>query len=273
MQNNEGAYERFRRRQQVLQSCNVKKTGMFIENSEMSTNITVDRTQDSIPVAMVMSFKEGADELFVFSYSDADFEEGDYYTWNDQYGVEHHYFTSELLTIIKEVRYKKFKSFECNVRINNSIWGHFKSSMRSIKDSGFSANREEDKILPMLIAPKNDILYMGAYINIQNQTWRIVEMDTYTLPYIGFYTLERSMNNIIEDIKDDPNVVYLGQKITLDTYGGKCIIYDNNAKIVTRNFDSVEIEVIDSKNNILTIDTWDEDNNVVTHTYDIKEYI
>lgn len=272
MQNNEGAYERYRRRQEVLKSCNVKKTGMFIENSEMSTEIVVDRTGNTIPVAMVMSFKEGADELFVFSYHDADFEEGDYYTWTDQYDVEHHYFTSEILTIIKEVRYKKFKSFECNVTVDNEFGAYFKSSMRGAKDSGFSVGREEDKMLPILIAPKNDALYMGAYIEIQNQTWRIVEADIYTLPSIGYYTLERAMNYIPQEIPDQPDVVYVGQKIKLDTYGGKCKIY-GDAKLVERSFDYVEVEITDAKQEIVTIDTYNDEGEVTSHNYVIKEYI
>lgn len=272
MQNNEGAFERYRRRQEVLKSCDVKKTGMFIENSEMSTDVIVDRTQNTIPVAMALSFKEGADELFVFSYNDADFYEGDYYTWTDQYDVDHHYFTSELLTIIKDVRYKKFKSFECNVLVNNEFWAHFKSSMRSAKDSGFSAGREEDKSLPILIAPKNDALYMGAYIEIQQQIWRVVEADIYTLPSIGFYSLERSTNRSSSDLKDAPDVVYVGQKIKLDTYGGKCDIY-GDAKVVTRNFDEVEIEITSAEQEVITIDVYDEEGNITSYNYTIKEYI
>ena len=272
MQNNEGAFERYRRRQEVLKSCNVKKTGMFIENSEMSTDVIVDRTQNTIPVAMVMSFKEGADELFVFSYNDADFVEGDYYTWTDQYDNEHHYFTSEMLSIIKQVQYKKFKSFECNVLVNKNFWACFKSSMRGAKDSGFSANREEDKSLPILIAPKNDELYMGAYIEIQEQIWRIVEADVYTLPYIGFYSLERSMNSLPSDLKDAPDIVYVGQRLKLDTYGGKCVIY-GDAKIIERNFETVEIEVTSAEQEVLTVDTYNSDGEVVTYTYNVKEYI
>lgn len=80
MQNNEGAFERYKRRAEVLKSCDIKKAGYFIENSEQSTTVLVERTGCIIPVAMVVSFKEGADELFVFCYEDADFYALDYYT-------------------------------------------------------------------------------------------------------------------------------------------------------------------------------------------------
>lgn len=144
--------------------------------------------------------------------------------------------------------------------------------MKTAKDSGFSASHEEDKSLPILIAPKHDALYMGAYITIQDQTWRIIEADIYTLPAVGFYTLERSMNYIPPVVQDTPYLLYVGQTITLDTYGGKCDII-GAAKVVQRNFESVVIEIAEVGDGTLIITTYDDEDNATDHEYNIKEYI
>ena len=80
------------------------------------------------------------------------------------------------------------------------------------------------------------------------------------------------MNYIPQEIPDQPDVVYVGQKIKLDTYGGKCEIY-GDAKLVERSFDYIEIEITDAKQEVVTIDTYNDEGEITSHNYVIKEYI
>lgn len=73
------------------------------------------------------------------------------------------------MTIIKDVGYRKLKSFECNVKVNNEFRAYFKGSLQAAKDTGFTSNFEDDRMLPVLICPLRENLNVGQYVDIDNQ--------------------------------------------------------------------------------------------------------
>lgn len=275
MQNyNENAYERYRRRAEVLKNCDVKKTGSFIENGEQSTEIVVDRTQETIPVAMIMSHKEGADELYVFCHNGADFQVLDYYTWTDNNENEHHYFVSEQVAIVKNVEYRKLKSFECNVWVNNNFWAYFKGPLRTSRDTGFHSHYEENKLLPILICPIREDVFVGQYVVIKDQTWRIVEADIYTIDGLGFYTMSRGMNdNNVDDIEqEDSSLIYVGQNIELPTYNGYYSSTSSAIQLISRSAKKIVVKIVGVSDSII-INTKDENGDIEMHLFESKENV
>lgn len=274
MQNyNENAYERYRRRVEVLRNCDVKKTGSFIDNGEQSTEVRVERTQENIPVAMVMSHKEGADELYVFCHYGADFNVLDYFVWTDKNGDEHHFFASEQVMTIRDMDYRKLKCFECNVKVNEAFWAYFKGPMRVAKDTGFTSNYEESKMLPIMICPTREELNIGKHVIINKQTWRIVEADTYSIAGLGFYTLNRALNDNNEEemLQDEVNIVYVGQILELPTTDGYYSTNSSAVELLSRTANKVKIKIIDTAD--LIVITTKENGENIENWFESKETV
>lgn len=116
MQNNENAYERYRRVHKVSHSCAKQRTSYFIERHESKVTIHLPRTDEDIAAVVVMTDSEGPDNALLFVYSEADVVAGDFFSWNEG---EHNFLVTERVTIIKDVDYKKFNTVECNIQLDD----------------------------------------------------------------------------------------------------------------------------------------------------------
>lgn len=235
----ENAYERFRRIHRVGESCNKKKTSYFIQNHESSTDITVLRTEETLPAVLVMNHAEGADNSLVYVQSEADLRLGDYFTWRE----DHHFFALEQVSIVKDVDYKKFTALECNVLVNNNFWAFFAGNKRAFKTTSLMAGYYEELTLqPVLIAPVNSELVENGYITINNQNWRIISADLDSISGIGYYYINHDLNTRdldaeLEELEDTDtaptaSTIYVGQEITVETEQG--YIAANNIIITKR---------------------------------------
>lgn len=267
MQNRTAYAERFRRVAEVQDDCLKRKTAYFIENHESSTTVHVVRTDEDIPVVLVLSHNEGADEAFLYVYSDDDYQLGDYFIWNSLY-----FFSYEVERVVKEVNYIKYKVLECNVFVNDNFWAFFKGTLRTTKDVGFSKNFEESNIVPLLIAPRNDELVVGKDIVFDNQVWDIEDGDLYTINGIGYYYLTRGVNSRDNEEIDEELLepqYYIGSKIQISTELG---YYSANllVELVERNVSSVTILPLESGE--LQVTTLEQGNPVI-HTFIVKENV
>ena len=192
------------------------------------------------------------------------------------------------MNIAKEVDYIKYKILECNVFVNNSFWAYFKSSLASVKDISVSNKAEVSKIIPLLIAPKNNMLKIGGTIEFNNQSWDIEDGDIFTIYNIGYYYLSRGMNSRDEEDWEPEeeipsNLYYVGAEINLPTEMGyykalKKIVaedgtqstVDYKVKLCKRNMDLITILPLESGE--LIIQTLKQ-NNIIETTFLIKENV
>lgn len=129
-------------------------------------------------------------------------------------------------------------------------------------------------MLPILICPIRDELVVGQHVEIKNQTWRIVEADVYTIEGLGFYTMNRAMNNNdAEDIvQEDRSLLYVGQTIELDTYNGYYSSSSSAVQLISRNARKIVVKIVGVSDSIV-INTKDEDDSIVLHLFESKENV
>lgn len=269
---NESPFARFRRTNTTKNNCTKRKTSYFIENHLSSTTIYVERTDITIPAVLVVNDKEGADEFLTFVYAEEDIQLGDYFTWKET----NHFFILEDVHVIKEVDYKKFKALECNAQTSDGVWLHFKGNMRTFKDNTIRQNYEINGLKPLIIAPLHDSLKINGYITIDNQTWHIIDADVDSIHGIGYYYVERDLNdrNLEEELDilvendelDSNNTLYVGEECTLATTRG--FIEANDIEIINRTVDSITFKPL--KKGELSVVVI-QNNQRLIYNYEVKE--
>lgn len=271
-------FDRYRTLDIYKDQCLKNKTSHFIENHESSVTITVMRTEEELTGVLVFTDRDGADETYLFVHNTADFEVCDYFTWQTTT-----FFAYEKVNVAKEVDYIKYKVLECNVFVNDSFWAYFKSSLTGVKDTKLSNGAELSNIVPLLIAPKNDILKIGGRINFNNQEWNVEDGDIFTINNIGYYYLTRGMNSRDEEEwePEEPipsNLHYVGEKMSFETENGyyKALkVFDNeeiNAK-VKLDFRSIDtVTILPLEEGELIIETM-KNNELIRQTFIIKENV
>lgn len=245
--NNENAYDRYRRNYNVQTNCLKKKTAYFIENHESSVVIGVNRTAEQIPAVLVFSDKEGADEVLLYVSINDDFMIHDYFTWKT-----HTFFAYEQVEVVKDVDYIKYKALQCNVFVNDTFWAYFKSTLRGARDSTLSGRTELSTLIPLLIAPRNDMLKIGSQINFNEQVWDIEDGDIFSITGIGYYYLSRGINSRDDEEwePEDPildNQYYINEPIKIDTESGY-FMTEQKVKLKERTMNYVIILPLEAGN-------------------------
>ena len=136
-------------------------------------------------------------------------------------------------------------------------------------------NAETSTLVPLLIAPRNELLRIGGSVNFNNQVWEIEDGDIFSLTGIGYYYLKRGNNSRDEeDLEENYDIeslnnYYIGSEIKLNTENG---FYNANLKIKlkSRTMNSVIILPLEAGN--LEIITFKE-GTPVTNKFVIKENV
>lgn len=240
---NESAFERFRRTNSVRNNCVKKKTSYFIEHHLSSTEIYVERTEETIPAVLVVNDTEGADSFLTFVYEDEDIQLGDYFTWKEN----NHFFVLEKVHVIKEVDYKKFRALECNAVTSEGHWIAFRGNMKSYRNTSLKGQVELTSLQPIVIAPISANLEINKTFVIGSQHWKVIDADLSSINGIGYYYVQRDLNpRNLEEEQDAlyennelaaSNVIYIGEKVKLATDKG--YIDGNNITVLSRNIDNV----------------------------------
>jgi len=111
-------YDNFRSIQGVKKECYDKRSAAFINTGRLSQDIIHKRLDEEIKAAIVITYKEGPDETYIYTYISDDLMKGDYFVYNS---VNYLVYEDVKLTD-KDVDYKKQKAVECNVSFtHNSI--------------------------------------------------------------------------------------------------------------------------------------------------------
>lgn len=271
-------FEHYRTLDEYKTQCEKNKTSYFLENHESSTQIINTRTDKTINAVLVFTDRDGADEIYLFVHKTADFAVCDYFTWQTTT-----FFAYEQVNIVKDVDYIKFKVLECNVLINDSFWGYFKSSLATAKDTTLSNKAEKSNVISLLIAPKNEMLKIGGSIYFNNQHWDIEDGDIFTINNIGYYYLTRGLNSRDEeewepDETSIQNLKYVGEIITLPTELGYIKVYREEGgervatiiKMESRSINSVSFTLLEAGN--IIVETLEQGNSIET-VYTVKENV
>ena len=266
-------FERYRNIDVAKQQCLKNKTSYFISNHESSATVVVNRTGESIVGTLVLNDADGPDSAYLFVHKDADIMIGDYFTW-----LTTTFFIYEEAKVVKDVDYIKYKILECNVFVNDSFWAYFKSTMTATKDTSLGGVAEKSSVVPLLVAPKNEMLSIGGRVNFNNQDWDIEDGDIFTLTGIGYYYLTRGVNSRDEEPQDEyENEIsyYVGSTIVSPTENGyyKAVNADGEdfkIKLIKRNISSITFSPMESGELQLTIIA---NGQSVTNVYTIKENV
>lgn len=253
------AYDRFRAVNAVNKLSSYKDTSSFIANHVSSTIISIGNR--IFNVVLTLNNVEGPNDAVLFSYKEDNLQVGQYFIWNNTT-----FFISEQYQIVHDMNYVKFKVYQCNVIVNDLIPAYFKSTLKSIKDTSFSKNFEGNNNKSLLIMPYNKNIEINNYININKQSWHIVDGDEYTVPHIGYYSLDRSLNSNTTQVISDTNI-YQGQCKTFPTENGY-FTSNPDATVIARNENSVVAQMPYSA--VVVIGT-KNDGIVVNQTVELKE--
>ena len=262
----ESLIERMSRINAVKKQCLNNKTSYFVEHGESTTTIFNERLEEEQIVNIVMNDHDGPDSAFIFGLTSTDIRVGDYLTWKETA----HYLVYEKVQVIKEVDYNKFKAFECNVQINDTFYGYLIGSRQTAKDIAMS--NEASKLLFTLVCPISCGLEIDESIKINDQVWDIVEADTVSDPFIGYYYIERGTNTKKSSIgmpKDKAGIVYSGTALRIPTSSGYYHT-ETSIELIERSYDYITIKVPKTD---FSITVKDVDGNEVVKNYTVKETI
>lgn len=248
MPQNENVFERFRRQEESKAQCLKNHTAYFVGHHESTCEILDLRTDETIVCTLVLTDEEGPDNAYIYVPITADFQVGDYFTWNNTT-----FFAYESVMIVKDVDFYKFKVLQCNVFVNNSFWAFFRSGLRAARDNTMGKLAEVSTIVPLLIAPQREDLTYGGQVTFEDQVWNIEDGDTYTINGIGYYYITRGINpRTEEDVADaeeemeiPSNRYYIGSTIDVPTEMGYYQA-DLKVKLVLRKNSTVTIQPLEA---------------------------
>jgi hypothetical protein len=267
-------FDLFRKKQQNSEDCRNKFESSFILEGTSAVVIHSLRLNVNKQAALILTDKEGPDTSLVFTYKeqvkDNELLKGDYYTWK-----ENTYLVYEDIDIVREVVYKKQKSYQCNIsfEINGNTWyGYYVSSLAKYVDTTLQGNLNiTDNDKPILILPQVDWMAVGVKLVISGKPYKIIDFDAITNSGIVYCSLDRDFvskyDDIEEPIKPTGAVLTAGVESTLNT----CFGYfqsDVDVDIVAKTYNSVKF-IIPYGVETITITTKDELKNDIVAEYKV----
>ena len=263
----------FRKKQQYNEDCRSKFESSFILEGTSAVVIRSLRLNVNKQAALIITDKEGPDTCLVFTYKEQvknnELLKGDYYSWNDNT-----YLVYEDIDLVREVAYKKQRSYQCNVSFdyNGTTWhGYYVSSLAKYVDTTLQSNLNiTDNDKPILILPQVEWMSVGAKIIIGGKPYKIIDFDAITNSGIVYCSLDRDFISKQEDViveKPTGNVLTAGIESQLNTAFGY-FKSDVDVEIVSKTYTSVKFIVpygIDK----ITITTKDELRNDIVNEYKV----
>lgn len=264
----------FRKKQQNNEDCRNKFESSFIFEGTSAVIIHSLRLNVNKQAALIISDKEGPDTNLVFTYKervkDNELLKGDYYTWKNNT-----YLVYEDIDIVREVAYKKQKSYQCNAsfEMDGNIWhGYYVSSLAKYVDTTLQGNLNiTDNDKPILILPQVDWMAVGTKIVISGKPYKIIDFDAITNSGIVYCSLDRDFVSKCEnvEVQNELNAAVLtaGVESTIDTNFGY-FQSDGEVEIVSKTYNKVKF-IVPYGINTITITTKDELKNDITVEYKV----
>lgn len=236
-------YNAFRRKLDISENCIANYESSFITDGTSAVKIYSLRLNSYKQAAIIITDKEGPDTSFVYTFKERVKEQellkGDYYTWNNNT-----YFVYEDVPIVLEGKYKKQRSYQCNVIVNNDdnyCGGYFVSSLAKYMDTTLQSNLNiADNDKPILILPNCDWVKNGTQVVIQNKPYKIIAVDNITNNGIAYCSLDRDFLDKFDDaVPELENALIAGIEQELSVENGA---FETNYKveIVSKTIDSVK---------------------------------
>lgn len=267
-------FDLFRKKQQNNEECRNKFESSFILEGTSAVVIHSLRLNVNKQAALIITDKEGPDTSLVFTYKeqvkDNELLKGDYYTWKNNT-----YLVYEDIDIVREVAYKKQKSYQCNVsfEVDGNIWhGYYVSSLARYVDTTLQGNLNiTDNDKPILILPQVDWMAVGTRIVISGKPYKIIDFDAITNSGIVYCSLDRDFVSKYENVEiqneSTAAVLTAGVESTIDTNFGY-FQSSVEVEIVSKTYDKVKF-IVPYGINTITITTKDELKNDITVEYKV----
>lgn len=174
------SFERFKLRNQLMNPSEKNKNADFIIKGYASTTMISDLDNTVTHLGYVYN-KQEKDEGYIYTYYDEPLAIGS--CWNVK-GL--HFLVDEEIIIIKDVSFRKYHAFLCNIETPNGWW-YFK------KDDYIDVSLRKDSFIkslakPLLITPGKPFDYNDKVL-IADRAWLVQELDNYTHPGITYYSV------------------------------------------------------------------------------------
>lgn len=247
-------------------------------------SIKIEGTSGSIQASVVN--KQERDIAYVYTQLSDSLNIGSIWTAKTL-----HLMIAEEIAIIKDVNWHKYKSFICNVELDNT-WGYFIGPEKSyINVTLLEKAVYQSQQKPILVMPYTNLMPLNFMdkIVIKGRPWLVQEYDAISANGLVYYSLvpttidkETLENNAdkenfikpyqpevlpqvepIEEIEDNIILIKNNQNITLNTKDGFVNYSNKNIKIVKRTRNEIvfllpngvietSITVKDAEDNLIT---------------------
>lgn len=140
--------------------------------------------QNSIETQAVVVNQQEKDYSYIYTYEDSPLLVGSVWTAKNL-----HLLISEEITVIKDVKWHKYKAFNCNIELDG-IWGLFIGSEKAHIDLKQELKAiYESSAKPILILPENTLNFKDKII-LKGRAWMVEEFDSISSPGITYYSLQ-----------------------------------------------------------------------------------
>jgi hypothetical protein len=166
---NKNVYDVFRTVAQKRATCFDTRSAAFITQGKLSKDIYHKRNNKNIKAGLIYQYKEGPDEVIVYTFQKDDLRKGDYFVHDH---VNYLVYENQKL-VDDNLNHNKQRAVECNVSFNfqdQNFLGYFVSSLRRYNSEEFQGKQvlnPEEK--PLLILPKNSQLTINSEFIIEKK--------------------------------------------------------------------------------------------------------
>jgi hypothetical protein len=162
-------YDVFRTVAKKRATCYDTRSAAFITQGRLSKDIYHKRLQKSIKAGLVYQYKEGPDEVMVYTFKKDNLKKGDYFIHDN---VNYLVYENQRL-IDDDIDHVKQRAVECNVSFmigETSYQGYFVSTLRRYNNEEFQGKQllnPDEK--PLLILPTNNEITISTEFLIENK--------------------------------------------------------------------------------------------------------
>lgn len=222
------AFERFQQRNQLMNSSEKNFNRSFVLQGYASVLMTNDADERITHPAYVYNKQEN-DEGYIYTHYEEPLEIGS--CWSAK-GL--HFLIDEEIIIMKDVTFRKYHAFLCNIKANGTWW-YFK------KDDYIDVSLRQDSFIkslakPLLVTAGKPFDYNDK-VMIADRAWLVQEYDNYTHPGITYYSVTPTTisKDAIESRVDDEPVIEQAEKVQYEDDSEYLIIPNHIYEVETED--------------------------------------